>query len=33
MKKTLPKSMGAVFALLEQKMLKGPWMMGETYTI
>jgi len=33
MKKTLPKSMGAVFALLEQNMLKGPWMMGETYTI
>ena len=33
MKKTLPKSMGAVFALLEQKMLKGPWMMGESYTI
>jgi glutathione S-transferase len=33
MKKTIPKSMGAVFALLEQKMLKGPWMMGETYTI
>jgi len=33
MKKTLPKSMGAVFGLLEQKMLKGPWMMGETYTI
>ncbi|MBR1190974.1 glutathione S-transferase N-terminal domain-containing protein [Bradyrhizobium sp. AUGA SZCCT0240] len=33
MKKTLPKSMGAVFALLEQKMLKGPWMMGENYTI
>ena len=33
MKKTLTKSMGAVFALLEQKMLKGPWMMGETYTI
>jgi glutathione S-transferase len=33
MKKTLPKSMGAVFALLEEKMLKGPWMMGEAYTI
>ncbi len=33
MKKTLPKSMAAVFALVEQKMLKGPWMMGETYTI
>ena len=33
MKKTLPKSMAAVFALVEQNMLKGPWMMGETYTI
>jgi len=33
MKKTLPKSMAAVFGLLEQKMLRGPWMMGETYTI
>lgn len=33
MKKTLPKSMAAVFGLLEQKMLKGPWMMGDTYTI
>jgi glutathione S-transferase len=33
MKKTLPKSMGAVFALLEQNLLKGPWMMGESYTI
>jgi glutathione S-transferase len=33
MKKTLPKSMGAVFGLLEQNMLKGPWMMGESYTI
>jgi glutathione S-transferase len=33
MKKTLPKSMAAVFGLLEQNMLKGPWMMGETYTI
>jgi glutathione S-transferase len=33
MKKTIPKSMAAVFGLLEQKMLKGPWMMGDTYTI
>ena len=33
MKKTIPKSMGAVFALLERSMLQGPWMMGETYTI
>jgi glutathione S-transferase len=33
MKKMIPKSMGAVFALLERSMLQGPWMMGETYTI
>jgi len=33
MKKTLPKSMAAVFGLLEQNMLKGPWMMGDSYTI
>ena len=32
MKKTITKSMGAVFALLERSMLQGPWMMGETYT-
>ena len=33
MKRMIPKSMGAVFALLERRMLQGPWMMGETYTI
>jgi glutathione S-transferase len=33
MKRMIPKSMGAVFALLERSMLQGPWMMGETYTI
>jgi glutathione S-transferase len=33
MKKMIPKSMGAVFALLERSMLQGPWMMGETYPI
>ena len=33
MKRMVPKSMGACFALIERKMLKGPWVMGETYTI
>jgi glutathione S-transferase len=33
MKRMVPKSVGATFALIERKMLKGPWVMGETYTI
>jgi glutathione S-transferase len=33
MKRMLPKSMGACFELIESKMLKGPWVMGEQYTI
>ncbi|GLR92280.1 glutathione S-transferase family protein [Bradyrhizobium iriomotense] len=33
MKRMIPKSMGACFALIEQKMLRGPWVMGEQYTI
>jgi glutathione S-transferase len=33
MKRMIPKSVGASFALIEHKMLKGPWVMGETYTI
>ena len=33
MKRMLPKSMGACFELIEHKMLKGPWVMGEQYTI
>jgi glutathione S-transferase len=33
MKRFLPKSVGAVFALIEHKMLKGPWVMGEAYTV
>src|ERR1700676_3575527 len=32
MKRMLPKSVGASFALIERTMLKGPWVMGETYT-
>ncbi|OAF01720.1 glutathione S-transferase [Bradyrhizobium centrolobii] len=33
MKQMIPKTMGACFALIEQKMLKGPWVMGEQYTV
>ena len=33
MKRKIPESMGAAFALIEKKMLKGPWVMGETYTV
>jgi glutathione S-transferase len=33
MKRKVPESVGASFALIERGMLKGPWVMGETYTI
>ena len=33
MKRKLPESVGACFALIERGMLKGPWVMGEQYTI
>jgi glutathione S-transferase len=33
MKRMIPKSVGATFALIERNMLRGPWVMGETYTI
>src|SRR3981189_1804467 len=33
MKRMIPKSVGAAFALIERDMLRGPWVMGETYTI
>jgi glutathione S-transferase len=33
MKGMVPKTMGACFALIEGKMLKGPWVMGETFTV
>ncbi|WP_024508258.1 glutathione S-transferase N-terminal domain-containing protein [Bradyrhizobium sp. ARR65] len=33
MKRMVPKSVGAAFALIEREMLRGPWVMGETYTI
>ena len=33
MKRMIPKSVGACFALIERSMLRGPWVMGENYTI
>jgi glutathione S-transferase len=33
MKQMVPKSVGACIALIERKMMKGPWVMGESYTI
>lgn len=32
-KRMIPKTVGAGFALIERDLLKGPWVMGETYTI
>ena len=33
MKRMIPKTMGACFGLIERDMLKGPWVMGESYTV
>ena len=33
MKRMIPKTVGACFSLIERDMLKGPWVMGEQYTI
>ena len=33
MKRKVPKSMAGAFALIERDMLKGPWVMGEQYTV
>jgi glutathione S-transferase len=33
MKRKVPQTMGACFALIERDMLRGPWVMGETFTI
>lgn len=33
MKRKVPESVGAAFALIEHDMLDGPWVMGERYTI
>jgi glutathione S-transferase len=33
MKKKVPETVAACFELIESKMLQGPWVMGETYTV
>ena len=33
MQRKVPQSVGACFGLIERDMLKGPWVMGERYTI
>jgi glutathione S-transferase len=33
MKRKVPQSVSAGFALIERDMLKGPWVMGEAYTV
>ena len=33
MKSKVPETMSAAFALIERNMLKGPWVMGDSYTI
>src|SRR6202035_619777 len=33
MKKKVPETMAACFDLIESKMMKGPWVMGDSYTI
>jgi glutathione S-transferase len=33
MRRKVPESVGACYDLIERKMLKQPWVMGETYTI
>ncbi len=33
MREFVPRSVGVCFDLIEARMLKGPWVMGETYTI
>src|SRR5277367_2257638 len=33
MKRKVPESVGACYDLIEHKMFRGPWVMGDTYTI
>jgi glutathione S-transferase len=33
MKRKVPDSVGACYELIENKMLRGPWVMGDSYTI
>jgi glutathione S-transferase len=33
MQRAVPRSVGACYDLIERHMLKGPWVMGEAYTV
>ncbi len=33
MKRKVPESVGQCFELIDRKMLKGPWVMGDSYTV
>jgi len=33
MQRTVPESVGACYGMIETRMLRGPWVMGESYTI
>lgn len=33
MKRKVPETVGACFELIESKMMRGPWVMGDSYTI
>ena len=33
MKAMVPKTMGACFSLIEQRMFRGPWVMGDQFTV
>ena len=33
MQKKVPQSVGACFELIDRQMLRGPWVMGDTYTV
>ena len=33
MRRKVPQSVGACYALIEREMLRGPWVMGDAYTV
>jgi glutathione S-transferase len=33
MQHKVPKSVGACYDMIETRMLRGPWVMGDTYTV
>ena len=33
MRRKIPQSVGACFAAVEHEMLRGPWVMGDDYTV